>query len=190
MRCDSTVLVIAPGARAEQEHRDQSDPSTDRMNDDRAREVVELCTEHRLEPVIEAECTVPGDSFKEGVDETDQHEGGNQLRIEARTLGDAARDDGGYRSREGQQKKELRQVVAALGGKRLGAGKEMDAVGNTISDEKVGDRGHGKVHKDLHQGIDLIFLAHGPQFEERETGMHRQDHHCPQQDEQDVAALF
>ena len=131
---------------------------------------------------------VPGDAFEEGVHEADQHEGGDQLRVELGPLGDAAGDDGRDGGGEGQQEEELGQLEAALGHQRVDAGEEIDAVGNAVADEKIGDRRNAEVGEDLDQGIDLVFLAHGAHLEKGETCMHGQHHDGTEQNEQHVAA--
>ena len=66
---------------------------------------MELLAEARLEPGLDAEGLVPRDALEEGIDEADQQEGRRQLRLEARALGDAARDDRGIAAAKVKRKK-------------------------------------------------------------------------------------
>ena len=93
-------------------------------------------------------------------------------------LGDAARDDRRDRGREGAEEEELDQLEA-LRLKRLcaaadhvGALKKRDAVGDAVADEEVGDRRDREVDQDLDQRVDLVLVAHGADFEEREAAVH------------------
>src|SRR5690606_25853967 len=83
------AVATAPGTELQYGH--QADPAADRMHDHRTGEVVELGTEAGLEPGLETEGAVPGDALEEGIDEADNEEGGGELRVEARTLGDTTR---------------------------------------------------------------------------------------------------
>ena len=115
------------------------------MHDDGTSEVMELLAECCLEPGLDAECLVPGDTLEEGIDEADQKEGGDQLRIEFRPLGDAAGNDGRDGGCEGKQEEELGQLEAVLLHQRLDTAEEIDAVGDAVANEEVGHGGHAKV---------------------------------------------
>ena len=95
---------------------------------------------------------------------------------EARPLGDAARDDRRNRGREGQEEEELDQREAVLLNEGVGAGEEMHAVGDPVTDEEIGDRRDREVGQDLDQRIDLVLLADGAEFEKGESGVHRKHH--------------
>ena len=82
MRGHAAVLAVAAAARAQQQHRDQTDPAAHRVHDHGAGEIVELLAERGLEPGLHAEMLVPGDALEKRVDEADQQEGGGELRIE------------------------------------------------------------------------------------------------------------
>ncbi len=71
---------------------------------------MELRTEGGLQPGLDAEVLVPGDTLEEWVHEADQHEGGDQLRVEPGPLGYAAGDDGRDGRSEGEQEEELGQL--------------------------------------------------------------------------------
>ena len=77
------------------------------MHDDRAGEIMELFAIGGLQPGLNAEGLIPGDPFKERVDEGDDEKSRGQLRIEPGALGDTARNDGRDGGREGEQKEEL-----------------------------------------------------------------------------------
>ena len=78
------------------------------MHDDGAGEVVELLAEPRLEEVLlQAVVLVPDDAFEERIEQADDERGGDALRQEARTLGDAAGDDGRHGGGERAQEEEL-----------------------------------------------------------------------------------
>ena len=127
------LLGVAAAARAEQQHGHQPDPAAHRMHHHRAGEIVELRAERALEPRLDAVVLVPGDAFEERIDEADQQERRGELRVEARALGDAAGDDRRNRGGERQQEEELDELVAVLLRQRLGAGEEVDAVGDRCS---------------------------------------------------------
>jgi hypothetical protein len=182
------VLAVAAAARAEQEHRDEREPAADRMDHHRSREVVELLAERALEPALDAELLVPGDAFEQRVHHRHDCNRGHQLRIEARALGDAARDDRRHRGGERQQEEELHQLVAVLLRQRLRADQEADPVRDPVPDEEVGERRHREVAQDLHQRVDLVLRPHGAELEEREPGVHRQHHDRADQDEQRIGA--
>src|SRR5450759_2281863 len=88
------VLAVAAAARAQEQHRDQADPAAHRVHHDGTGEIVKLLAERSLEPGLHSIMVVPGDTFKERVDEADQQETGRKLRVEPGALGAAARDDG------------------------------------------------------------------------------------------------
>ncbi len=186
MRCDPAVPPVAPLARAEQHDRRQRDPSTDRVHDDRAGEVVERRAEGRRDPVLEAEPVVPGHALEDRVDDAHDRDGRGQLRIELRALGNAARDDRGHRRREGQQEKELGEFIAALLHQGFRAGEEAGAVGDAVADEEVRQGRHREVREDLHQRVDLVLAADGPELEKGEAGVHGKHHDGAEQNEQHV----
>ena len=71
-------------------------------------------------------------------------------------------------------------------GKNGGTGKEIDAIGNAISDKEIGNGRYRKIDNDFNQGVDLVLFAHGANFKEGETGMHRKHHNGAHQDEKHV----
>ena len=156
------------------------------MHDDAAREIVERRAEEPLEEALESETTVPRNALEEWVHQRDQRERRGDLRIEACTLGDAARHDRRDCRGERQQKEEFHQRIAAHAGERFGAGEEINAVRDRIADEEVGDRRQSEIGQDLDQRVDLVLLAHGAELEEREARVHRQHHDCAKQNEQRI----
>jgi hypothetical protein len=56
------------------------------------------------------------------------------------------------------------------------AGEEVDAVGDAVADEEVGNRRHAEIREDLDQRVDLILAANGAEFEKSKAGMHCQHH--------------
>src|SRR4029078_1149472 len=113
-----------------------------------------------------------------------------ELRIETRAFGDAARDDRRNRSSEGEQEKELGELIAALLRQRGAAAEEVDPIGDAVADEEISDGGHREVSENFDQRIDLILAPHGAQLQKRKASMHGEHHHCAQQDEQDVTACL
>ncbi|MCY1244905.1 hypothetical protein D9M72_580050 [compost metagenome] len=83
MGADAAVLLVAPAPRAQQQHRRRRNPAAQRMHHHRAGKVMERCAGHARDPVLHTKALVPGDAFEERIDKTHQHEGGDQLRIEA-----------------------------------------------------------------------------------------------------------
>src|SRR5690606_21778386 len=137
-----------------------------------------------------AECLIPGDALEEGIDEADDEEGGGELRIEARAFGNAAGDDGRDRGSEGQQEKELRQVIAVALGQYFGAAEEIHAVGNAVADEEIGEGGDREVDQDFDQGIDLVLLADGAELQKGKAGVHGEDHDGAKQYEKHVGGCM
>ncbi|MCY1526491.1 hypothetical protein D9M68_615180 [compost metagenome] len=158
------------------------------MHHHRAGKVMEGRAGNLRNPVLDPVALVPRNAFEERVDKADQHECRHQLRIEARTFGNTARDNrrnGGGKSR---QEKELDQVVTAFLGQRFCPGHELHAVGNGVADKEIGNRGNCEIHQNLYQCIDLVFLAHRAQLEESKAGVHGQHHDGAKQDKHGVGA--
>ena len=151
-------------------------------------EIMELRAEAGAQPCLETEIPIPGQTLEERVDETDEEKRRRQLGLKAGTLGNAAGNDGGNRSREGEEKEELHQFVAVLLRQDAGAAHEIGTVGHPIANEEVSDGGHGKIGEYLDQGIDLILPAHRAQFEKSKTGVHGKHHDGAQEHEQDICA--
>src|SRR6185436_11757894 len=82
MRRHLPILRIPAAPGAEQQDRHQPDPAAERVDDDAAREIVEFLTERLLEPRLDTVVLVPRDTLEERVQEADQHERRDQLRIE------------------------------------------------------------------------------------------------------------
>ena len=143
-----------------------------------------------LEPLLDAQIAVPHHALEGRIDEADDHRRGQQLRIEARALGDAAGDDGRNRRGESEQEEELDEFVAVALGQRLGAGEEVHAVGDAVADEEVGQRRDREVDQDLDQRVDLVLLAHRAELEEGESGVHGEHHDRAEQDEEGIAAVL
>ena len=182
------VLAITPVACAEQQHGGQRDPAAHGVHDDGAGKVVEFCAESRFQPGLDAEGLVPGDAFEEGIDEADEQESGDQLRMKLGALGNAAGNDGRNGRGESQQKEELGQLEAVFLHQRIDTGEKVDTVGNAVADEKIRYGRHCKIGQNFDQRIDLILLAHGTDFEKGKTGVHGKHHDGAQQNEEDVAA--
>ena len=111
---DPPFLAVATAPCAEHQHGCQSYPAAHRMHHHGTGEVMELRTEAGIQPVLHTEAMVPGNTFEEGINETDQHEGGSKHGVETRALGHAAGNDGGNGGSEGQQEEELDQFIAIL----------------------------------------------------------------------------
>ena len=132
------------------------------MHDNRAGKVVELRAEAVLEPGLEAVSLIPGNAFEEGIDEADDEEGGGELRIEARTLGDAAGNDGWNRGGEGQQEEELGECVAIMFGQHLGTTEEVHAIGNAVADKEIGEVETEKSTRILTRALTWFFYVRYP----------------------------
>ena len=110
MRAHGAIAAVAVGPGAQQQHGGEADPAPHGVHDDAAGKVMELRAGEGLQPSLEAQQLVPGHALEHGVKKAHQHRRGDELRPEARTLGNAARDDGGNSRREGQQEEELGPV--------------------------------------------------------------------------------
>ena len=190
VRRHGAVFTVTVGARAQQQHGQQRQPAADRMHHHAACKVMEFGAGQLLDPALHAKLLVPHNPFKQRVDATHDHRGGDQLRPELGALGNAARDDGRYGSGEGQQKEKLDQLVAVLGGQLLGADQQAGAISHAIADQKVSDGRYRKVHQYFDQGVDLVFPTHRAQLKKRKTGVHGQHHDGAKKNEQAVCALF
>ena len=92
------------------------------------------------------------------------------------------------RGGEGQQEKEAHERVAVVFSEEIGAVHELHAVGDFVADEEVRQRRDRKIDEDLDERIDLVFLADGPEFEEREAGVHREHHGGAQQEKKRIGS--
>lgn len=63
------------------------------------------------------------------------------------------------------------------------------AVGDPIAYKEISQGRDGEVAEDLRQGVDLVFLAHGADFQERKTGVHGQHHDRANQNKQGVGTV-
>ena len=181
MRRHHTVLAVAVVTGAQQDDGWQSDPAAHGVHHHRACKVMELVARDRLDPGLHAKVLVPGNALKEGVNKAHNHRRGDQLGPKLGPLGDAARNDGGNGRRKGQQKEELDQVVAVLGGQLLGPHKEGGAISHAVTDHKINHSGDRKVHQDLDQGVDLVLFANRAQLQEGKSSVHGQHHDAAQQ---------
>ena len=188
MRGDATRAVVAAAPRADLQHGGEANPSADRVHDHAAREIVEFGACVGLQPRLHAEMPVPRDALEEWIDERHERERRGDLRIEARTLGDAARHDGRNGGGEREQEEEAHELVAVALCQHRRTGEEARAVRDGVADEEIGDGRDGEVDQDLHQRVDLVLAPHGPELEEGEARMHREHHHGTEQDEQRVGA--
>ncbi|MGF6262122.1 hypothetical protein OKW49_003050 [Paraburkholderia youngii] len=151
---------------------------------------MERRAERLREPVLNAETVVPCDAFEERIDEADQHERREQLRVELGALGDAARHDRGDRGGERQQEEKAHERIAVMLGERRGAVEKLHTVCDRVADEEVRDRRHREVHQNLDQCIDLVLLAHGAELQEGESCVHRQHHGGADQKKLGIGAVF
>lgn len=87
MRGDAAFLAVTAATGAQQQRRDQADPSAHRMYHDGAGKIVERRTQGGFQPALDGVITVPGYALEEWIDETHQQESCRQLRIEFRTFG-------------------------------------------------------------------------------------------------------
>ncbi len=195
-----TVGAVAALARAQQQHGAERDPAADRVHHDRPGEIVKRLAERRLHPVLEAEPRAPHHSLERGVNQSDDDGGRRGLRPEPRALGDAAGNDRRHRRGEGEQEEKFDQVVARrtelvavagdLPGQHLGAGEEIDAVGDRVADEEIGERRNREIAQDLDERVDLASAPHGADFEKREAGVHGEHHRRAHEQKQYVGTRF
>ena len=143
-----------------------------------------------FDPGLHTEVLVPDDALKEGVDEPHHHGSGQQLGPELGPLGNAARDDGRNGGRKGEQEEELHQVVAVFGCQLFGSNEKVRAIGHAVADHEIHDGGHGKVHQNFHQRVDLVLFADRAQLQKSKACVHGQHHDAAQQNEQGVRALL
>ena len=107
---------------------------------------------------------VPGNAFKEGINKPNDDGCGDELGPKLGALGNAARNNGGDGCGKCEQEKELDQLVAVFISQCLCADHETGAVSHTVAHNKIGQRGHAKVHQDFDQRVDLVFFANGAEF--------------------------
>ena len=104
---------------------------------------METSTVGFFQPALQAETkygiAIPDDAFEEWVDECNGQRGSNQYWVELSALCNTTRNNGWNRRSKGQEEEELNQLVSVVFGQLSGAGKEIHAVGNLITDKEVGD---------------------------------------------------
>jgi hypothetical protein len=91
-----------------------------------------------------------------------------------------------------------RVAVLAIGLGRLlrgprdrGRGREeIDAVGDGVADQEIGDGRDAEIGEDLDQRIDLILLPDGAHLEKGEAGVHRHHHHGADEQKEHVRAVL
>src|SRR5574343_598559 len=184
---NALVLAVATVARTKQKHGRQRNPPSHGMDDDGTGKVVEFLAKGSLQPGMDAKGLVPGDAFKEWINEADEQESGDQLRMKSGPFGNTAGNDGRNGGSEGEQEEELGQLVTVPFHQRVYAGKEMGTVGNAVADEEIGDGRYPEIAQDLDQGIYLVFFANGAEFEKGKTCVHGQHHDGAEQNEQHLA---
>ena len=59
----------------------------------------------------------------------------------------------------------------------------MNAIGDAVADQEIGQRGNGEIGQDLDQGIDLVLLADRAHLQKGEAGVHGEHHDGAHQDE-------
>ena len=169
-----TTLAIATVTMPQQNYRTHRQPASHGMHDHTAGEVMKGRPESGLEPVLDAEVTIPDDALKKGINQGNDYKGGCQLRIKSGAFGNTAGNDRGNRRSEGQQEKELHQFVAVLLAQGFSAFQKAHAVGDTVADKEICNGRYRKIGNNLYQCIDLVFLADRPDFQKRKAGMHCQ----------------
>ena len=187
---DIAVLRVASPPRTEQNHRHEADPASDRMNDYRSGEIVELRAESAFQPGLHAEVLVPCDALEERIHERHQQHRRGQLRIKAGAFGNPARHDRRDCRSEGQQEEEFHQVIAIPLGEFFGPDKKADPIRNAVTDAEIGDCGHREIGEDFHQGVHLVLGTHRAKFQKSKTRVHREHHDCTEQYEQSVRTAF
>ena len=187
MRRDTPVFRVTSVACPKKEHSRQCNPAAHGVNHDRAGKIVEFFAVGGLEPGLNAEGLIPGNTFKEGVYKANQQESRSQLRVKFGTFGNAARNNGGNSGREGQQEEKLCQFKTIFRHQRFDATEEVDTIGNPIADKEIRYGRHGKISQNFNQCVYLVFLAYRPEFEKGKTCMHRQHHDGAKQDKQHIA---
>ena len=170
------VFAVAVAARTQQQHSRQSQPTAHSVHHHRACKIVELFSGQRFDPGLHAKVLIPDNPLEEGVDQPNDDGRGDQLRVKARTLGNAARDDGRDGRGKSQQKEKLHQLIAVFGRQLFRAHKKVAAIGHAVADGKVNNGRDGEIHQNLHQRIDLVFFAHRAELEKCKAGVHGQHH--------------
>ena len=184
-----TFFAIPACAGPQQDHCRQCNPATDCMNHSRPCKVMKRRSKLRLESVLKTKIVVPDQPFKEGIDQPDQSDGGQQLRAKFGALCDASGDDGRNSGCKGEEEKELGELKATVGDQFVGPNQKVHAVGHAITNEEIGDGADGQVCNDLDQGIDLVLLANRADLEKGKACVHGQHHDGAQQNEQGVYSL-
>jgi hypothetical protein len=66
---------------------------------------------------------------------------------------------------------------------------KADPVGDPIAYKEIGQGRDRKITEDFRQRVDLVLLPYRTDFQKREAGMHRQDHHRADQNKQRIGAM-
>ncbi|MNV65941.1 hypothetical protein D3C71_1586650 [compost metagenome] len=160
------------------------------MHHNRAGKVVKLIPGDRFDPALHPKMVIPGDALEKRIHKTHNHRRRHQLRPELGALGNAPRHNGRNSRRKREQEEEFDEVVPTLLCQRFRPHKEVCAIGHPIAHHEIRHGGHGEIHQDLHQRIDLIFFANRAQLQKGEARVHGQYHDGPQQNEQGISALL
>ena len=140
VRRNLPLFAVTAGARPQQQHRDQANPTADGVHNDRTREVMKLFAERCFEPRLNAEALVPCDALKQRVHERHEKHRRHQLRTKLRALGDPARHNRRDRGGEGQQEEELHELVAVFRSQRVRGAEKVSAVGDPVTDDEIRHR--------------------------------------------------
>ena len=152
----ATLWAIAPKARTEQNYRRKCQPSADRMDHNRACEIMERGAETGFQPVLKAKVAIPNHPFKQRINQADNRRRGQQLGAEFSSLSNAARDNGrnGRRESEQEEKLDKREALWAIA-----------AIARRAAD---GGGGRHKVDE-LQQKVELLEMSHGALVERIEA---------------------
>jgi hypothetical protein len=106
---------------------------------------MEAGTEAGLQPGLHTETLIPGDTFKNRIDQPHHQRGSRQLRIKTSALRNTPGNNGGYRSSKGQQEEKFHQLKTAFLGEYFRTAEKMNAVGNAVADKEISDRRHSEI---------------------------------------------
>jgi len=154
--------------------------------------IVKLGPADRLEePLQHGGILAPDQGFEQGIGQSGKDGAGNHLWPELGPFGNASGNDRRYAGSEAEQEEIVHQVVTlGLAQQLFSRLEEGDTVGDRESYQEIDNCRNRPVGEDLDKGIDLVFLAHGANLQEGETGVHCKNHHRTKHQEKDIGAAL
>ena len=173
---ETARVIETSGARAEQQHRRQRDPSTDGMHH-RGPGKVNKAQLRQPALRLTLHCAAPGPVTSNRVDQRRHRQRGQAIGEEAHPFRHRAGDDGGGGATEHEledEKAHQPEGMAAIEQKAVTAKPAVltFAEHQGIAEQPEHDPRQAQINHILDGDIDAVFGAHQPSFQTKETGLH------------------